>query len=761
MTEERTEISYSELKSPKLQLETLLNSPNIATLLSKDYLDALGKNIVIDVMRDRGTRAEWEQRHAEAIKLALQVKEVKDFPWTNCSNVKFPSLTIAVLQFLARISIMTKGRNLAKVEHIGGDRTGEKALRAKRISRHISLQLTEEDSNWRDSDEQMKFSACLVGSAFKRTTPNLVKGKTISEHVPAMNLIMDYKTKDLDTAWRVTELVPMTENDIQSEVRRGLYLPMDSEAMAVIPSEEYLLQQTQAQAEGIYPKSGDTSDTYEILHHYCWLDLDGDGYKEPYIVHVRHDTGQVLRVVVRFDDTPEMVQRKNDLAIHQLEVNLDKLKTGAQSQEVLQAQSRLERQIEKLRNAPDNGIVSIQPMRYFTRFLFLPSPDGGIYGLGLGALLGPLNAAIDTLFNQLIDAGTMSNTAGGFLGRGAKLKAGKLSFDPFEWKPVDVGGSGLRDNIFPLPVREPSPVLFQLLSLMILYSEKLSGATDIMTGVSPGQNTPAETSRVTVEQGMMLFSGIYNRMYRGFQEELRKIYHINQMFFRFYPSYERLTSGPEALLMPDDYTAGQYYVFPAASPEEVSKSQRREKAGMVLQLSERMSGFDEFLVVRDLLEALDVENAEQIYPDPKGPHAIPPKPNPKLMEIQLQAQRHQDTMKLEYMRLQGDLRLEEAKIAELEAKAAMEMAKADGERVGKEIALLDVQIGAAKTHKEGLIAALEHFRKSIETAGQLQNQARALDIQRAKQGTQNGQQTANAAGTGGMGPPSGNTGQIG
>src|SRR5258706_9432508 len=153
--------------------------------------------------------------------------------------------------------------------------------------------------------------------------------------------------------------------------------------------------------------------------------------------------------------------------------------------------------MDRLAAAPNNHIIRIDPVHYFTKYTFIPSPDGGFYGLGFGALLGPLNQSVDTLVNQLVDAGTMSNSGGGFLARGVKIKGGKSSFDPFEWKPVDSTGDDLRKNIFPLPIREPSNVLFQLLGMLVGYAEKISGATDIMTGVSPGQNTPAETSRNT------------------------------------------------------------------------------------------------------------------------------------------------------------------------------------------------------------------------------------------------------------------------
>lgn len=721
-------------EAPKFPLEKLINSPNVASFLPAQYIADLGMQVVVDTARDRGSRSDWEERHAKAINLALQVQETKSFPWTNCSNVKFPLLTIAVLQFLARISIMTKGPNLATVKVLGPDNTGEKYYQSRRLSQHVSLQLTEEDSNWRDDDEQAKFSACLLGSAFKKTYPDVVQGKNISEHVPAMNLILDYGCKDIDKAQRITHLIPMTGNTLYENARRGIFLEMDEAYNPTIPSESYTLQRTAQEASGIRPGGGDTNDTYEILEQHLWLDLDGDGYKEPYIASVRHDTAQCLRVVARFTDAG-MVHRINDAAVKRLEQQ-------AIVEDNMELKSAMEKQAERLASAADNHIVRIDPQLYFTRLLFIPSPDGGVYGLGLGALLGPMNEAVDTLVNQLVDAGTMSNTAGGFLGRGVKLKGGKNSFDPFEWKPTDSTGNDLRQNIFPLPVRDPSAVLFNLLGMLVTYSEKISGATDIMTGVSPGQNTPAETSRNTVEQGMMLFSGIYARMYRGFTEELRKLMHLNRDFFHLYPTYYEYTNGPDAILLPDDYKKNQTRVFPASSPEAVSSSQKKAKAAVVLQLAQQEPGFNKYLVVRDFLEAHDVDDIDDKYPDPKGKKAIAPPPNLKMEELKLKQQVHTDNMQLAVATLKGELELTQAKIEELSAKATKELAEAKGVDTGHQIAMIEAQIGAAKAHKEGLLGALALMQKTLESNDKLhlQRQQQAHEQKQSQQQQQQQQQ---------------------
>ena len=240
---------------------------------------------------------------------------------------------------------------------------------------------------------------------------------------------------------------------------------------------------------------GMTEEMYKILEQHLWLDLDGDDYAEPYIAFVRLDTKETLRVVARFFDEGDVI-RKYDQRVR----NLKEMRKKAVS--VAESPKEMQDRADELTLSEGNEILRITPVKFFTKYTFIPSPDGGFYDLGFSALLGPVNESVNTMINQLIDSGTMNTTAGGFLGRGVKMKGGQTSFNPFEWKPVDSTGDDLRKSIFPLPVREPSTVLLQLLQILVTYGEKVSGATDIMTGISPGQNTPAETSRNTIEQGI-------------------------------------------------------------------------------------------------------------------------------------------------------------------------------------------------------------------------------------------------------------------
>lgn len=727
----------SEIGKHQRDLSTLINSKNVAELLTQGELDELSKATTLGYLVDMNSRSDWEQRNADAIKLAVQTREVKNFPWTNCSNVKFPLLTIAALQFLARVAVMTKGRGIAKVEVRGPDPKGRKTLQARRLSAHISAQLLEEDVNWMDSDEQAKLSASILGSAFKKTYPDPLTGKVLSEHIPAMDLVMDYFCKDVRKAERITQVLRLSANTVQEKVRQGLFLEgaLDLDPAMDASLNVNLLKATADQAEGIYsPEDASDISPLQVLEQHCWLDLDGDGYKEPYVVTAHQASGKILRVVARFFDSGD-VYRLNDGKVREIEAQL--LAVRALAVPDMAEESRLEKEAERLQHAAGNKIIRIEPLQYFTRYLFIPSPDGGVYGLGLGALLGPVNETCNTLINQLIDAGTMSVTAGGFLGRGVKIKAGKNTFDPFEWKVVDSPGNDLKANIVPLPVREPSAVLFQLLGMLVSYGEKIGSATDAMTGVNPGQNTPAETSRNTVEQGMMLFSGIYNRMYRSFREEIEKFYEFNKLYLEYSPRWAELTQGDAPILAIDDYRTGGFFIKPACSPEAVSQSQQREKAGLVRQAAASEPGFNRYVAMRRFLEAWDIDGIEELYPDPQGPNAIAPPQNPKVelekAKLQQAAKEHEDEMKLEVAQLQDQLRLTEAKIAKLQAEAAKQLAQADGVGTGHEIAMIEAQIGAAKAHRDGMLKSIEMTLKAVGVHQQNKLQAHQMRQEGHKQ----------------------------
>ena len=664
------------------KLEDLVYEPNIAELLSDEQLTTIGSQVVKDFEVDVLSRSAWEKRTEESMKLALQVAEAKNFPWAGASNIKFPLVTIAALQFHARAyPALINGDTPVKCRVIGDDPDGTKHERAERIETHMSYQVMEQDEDWESEMDKALITQPIVGTAFKKSFFDPIKGYNISETILAKDFVVNYWTKSLDTSPRMTHVLYYTKNDIYERVIRKLWLDVGEEKPTIsglLGSGNSNLQAAQNKAQGTTPPQGtDSSTPFEILEQHKLFDFDGDGYEEPYIVHVRRDTRKVARIVARF-----------------LESGIKKNEKGK--------------------------VLSIESEKVFTKYPFIPSPDGGFYDLGFGVLLGPLNESINTLINQLIDAGTMSVTAGGFLSRGIKMRAGNNSFSPNEWKHVDTSGDDLRKGIMPLPVREPSQVLFTLLSLLINYGERTGGAVDILVGENVGQNTPAETSRTMAEEGKKVFHGIFKRTYRSLKQEFRKLYRLNQLHIAEDQLYISEAAG-NGIILVKDYEGASTDVRPSADPSITSDALKLQQAAAVQAAASAKPGlYNAYEAEKRFLKAFKVPEIDVILPDPKGPNAIPaPQPDPKVQVETIRAQTakaQQDLdLKLGLLKLMKDAEISQAKIAKMEAEIAFIGAEIQSVPRDARLNEITTAIALAKERRDGIVSSIETMTKVFDT----------------------------------------------
>jgi chaperonin GroES len=661
----------------KFDISNLVYEANIADLLCKEDLQTIGVQVVKDFDNDLMSRSTWEKRTEASLKLALQVAETKNFPWPNASNIKFPLITIAALQYHARSYPVLIDSNLpVKCRVVGDDKDGQRALRSSRVEQHMSYQLLEEDEDWEAEMDKVLITQPIVGCAFKKTYYDPIRKHNISENVLAKDLVVNYWTKSLETANRVTHVLQMTRNEIYERVARGLWLDVSEgrqqQDVSIVMGNG--LQQAQDKAQGMTPPlPNDSSTPIEMLEQHCHIDFDDDGYAEPYIVYVRRDNKQVARIVARYTDKDIERNKKGDV------------------------------------------ILSIKAEQYFTKYPFVPSPDGGFYDLGFGVLLGPLNESINTIVNQLVDSGTMANTAGGFLSRGIKLRGGNYNFNPMEWKHVDTTGDDLRKGIVPLPVREPSQVLFTLLNLLINYGERIGGSVDILSGQNPGQNTPAETTRTMAEQGMKIFNGIFKRTHRSLKQEFRKLYRLNQIFVNEDTEYVSNATS-QGLVLASDYIGPVTDVMPTADPSITSDSQRLNQAMAIAQRVAATPGlYNRYEVENTFLKAIKVTNIEKLLPDPKGPNAVPVPPNPKLQieEMKMKSKQAEGdlAMKMGLLKLMGEAELNQAKIKKLEAEAeSIKIGIAtEGEKM--RIQEINTSIALQRERREGILSSIDTMSK--------------------------------------------------
>jgi chaperonin GroES len=440
---------------------------------------------------------------------------------------------------------------------------------------------------------------------------------------------------------------------------------------------------------------------FTFLEQHLLLDLDGDGYQEPYIATVEIGSRKLVRLVTR-------VERMQDISKNH-----------------------------------KGEIITIKATEYFTKYGFIPSPDGSVYDIGFGVLLGPLNESTNSIINQLLDAGTMATTGGGFLGRGAKIRGGSYTFSPLEWKRVDSTGDDLRKNIVPLEVREPSNVLFQLLSLIINYTGRISGATETMVGENPGQNTPAQTTQTMIEQGSKVYSAIFKRVWRSMKEEFKKWYILNAIYMPERQVYGAVGNGQIATR--DDYLGDPSQIAPVADPNITSEVMRMQQATMLVQRASATPGYNRDLVERNFLQAMHAPNIDNLYP---GVQKTGAPQDVKLQIEQMKQKAHAAKLEFEKMKfilgLQEEMKMNQAKIIELNAKAALEMESAGGVKTGHQIAMFEAAIGAMKVHNENVHKQIELMLKGTENGDNGTDTGGGAVPSLA--GTPNNQETPNVSG---------------
>lgn len=672
----------------KLSLDTILSSPNLAEELSDKDLACISGYCVAGFETDLSSREAWEVRMTDAMKLALQLKEEKNFPWQGASNVKFPLITIAAIQYHARAyPTLVKAPDLVRFQTWGADPEGLLAKNGTLIGQHMSWQCLEEDKNWESETDRALLVQPILGSVFKKSYFDSIKGHNVSEMVLPADFVVNYWTKDLDTSPRMTHIQYYFGNDFRENEVRGLWKEYtgDTYYNNNTPSKLGPLAEARDQMQGSEQPSDDYEQPICVLEMCTWCDLDGDGYKEPYTITFRHDNGKILRIKARFfeiDITYGEGKRSNDIA-------------------------------------------HIKAENPYTKIPFIPSPDGGFYDLGFGVLLGPINQAIDSSINQLIDAGTMSNAGGGFLGRGVRVKGGSYSFTPNEWKRVDSTGDDLRANIFPLPVREPSATLFQLLSLLISYGEKIAGATEATSGENVGQNTKVGTMESMLEQGLQIFNGIYKRTWLAFKCEFRKLYNLNKLFLEKNSAFISLQDAQQKQILQEAYKLPDTALTPAADPVYMSRTQRQRQAQIVRAASLEKPLYNNLALERWYLETLEVPAIDSILlkeePQPGPPPAV------QVAQIKAQAQAQKDQAQLEHDReaaiselqlklveMQNEADLNQAKAVELQAKAVLAIEMAGTAQSDALLAEINSQIGLAKVHHENTSKVMDSVLKLKE-----------------------------------------------
>lgn len=653
--------------------DRLCREPNLTSHFSEEDLQRLGEWVWEGYEADERSRAVWLRRSESGMDLAVQLQKEKNFPWPGAANVSFPLVTIAAIEFHSRAYPALIDGKPVKVSQPGPDPQGTAKAEAELIGDYMSYQVMEEDEGWEEGHDRGLLQEAIVGSVFAKTMRLEREDRNDTQMVSARDFVMNYYTKDVNQCQRKTHRIYLSRNDVWERVQGGVFCNFLDEPwyqQVHLPEHQPGTQDADKRT-GMTEPEADELTPLLFLEQHVWVDLDKDGYAEPYIITVEATSHCVARITARWE-RPDCVERLN------------------------------------------GKVLRIRATEYFTKYELLPSPDNGAYGIGFGIILGPLNEAVNSLVNQLLDSGTMANAAGGFLSRGVKIRGGVYSFAPFEWNRVDCSPEDLKNGIYPLPVRDPSQTLFSLLSYLVQYAQRIPGATETLAGENPGQNTKNGTMQEMVAQGMTIYQGIFKRQWRCMRQEFQKHFILNGLFIK--PEGKQFGS---ATITRSMFLGNPSRIRPAADPHVSSETMRIQKANLIAERARAVPGYDIPACEKNLLSVLHVEGVEVLYP---GPDKVPPLPNPKVQVEQLKLQSRQMELQQEQqqfiLQLQEQQKVNSANIIKLMAQAEALAAQADSDKQGHTIALIDSMIAAEKLRQEQTQSRIDSMLKMIELSNE-------------------------------------------
>ena len=557
----------------EVQAEMYDHNANLAEILDDSVLGTLSSELRDKVDDDKESREDWEEAIAKGLKLLGVNYEERNEPFLGASGVHHPLLSEAVTQFQAQAyKEMLPAGGPVKTQVIGAA-TQVTEDQAQRVKDFMNYQITEIMEEYDPDTDQMLFYLPLTGSTFKKVYFDAGKQRAVSKFVPAEDLIVPYSASDLNTAERVTHVVRMTENELRKLQVAGVY--RDIELQAGDEDDESSIRQTGNELQGVRPSYGD--DVHTLLEIHTEIDLEGfedideggepTGVKLPYIVTVDEDSGQVLSVVRNY------------------------------------------RQADPLR----------RKRQFFTHFKFLPG--FGFYGFGLLHTIGGLSRAATSILRQLIDAGTLSNLPAGFKARGVRIRNDDEPLAPGEFRDIDAPGGDLRNALMPLPYKEPSGTLAQLLGVIVDSGRRFAQVADAKIADANAQ-APVGTTVALIEQGSKIISSIHKRLHYGQKQEFRLLAEVFADNPMPYPYFVGQNIPPE--IMQQDFD-GRVDILPVSDPSIFSMSQRLSLAQTQMQLAAQAPQLhNQYEAYRRMYDALDVKNIDAILPPPQPPQPIDP-----------------------------------------------------------------------------------------------------------------------------------------
>lgn len=665
---------------PQTFIQYVLGSENIAADMDEDTLKSIAQDVVADYELDKDSMADWTAQMERGVELAKLVKQDKTHPFEGAANVKYPLVARAALQFNARsYPAIVPGDRVVKARVWGDDPDGSKAARADRTSEHMSWQLAADIPEWEASTDKLLVQLPVVGEMFRKWWRDPATGKPRCRLIKPGCLIVNSNVEDMTQAPRMTEELALYPHEIKTRIKAKKFANF-----------EY--------TDDAQDKQG----PQDFLEQHTRLDLDDDGYFEPYVVTVHKDTQKVVRIVADFTERDVSFETQPQ-PVPQTAPVMDPM-TGQPAIDPMTGQPIMQASIQ-MQEVPV-GILAIERGTHFVDFEFMPSMDGGFHGTGLGLLLGDLSESVNSIINMMLDAGHYAALGGGWIGSEMRMKGGSQRMRPGEFKMVPSNGQDIRSAIVEKTFPGPDAVLFQLMGVLIEAGEQVSSTSAIMTGDSGGQNMQPTTLMALIEQGMKVFTAVYKRIFRSLKKEFALIARMNAEGLSP-QEYNAFHDGQEQFDPQQDYASIGMDIQPVADPNSVIKSAELAKAQVVLQMAE--SGLvDRAEAVRRVTEALDIEDSD----------ALQPQVDPAQQAMQAQMMQMQAAAaEADIVQKQVDIQLTLAKVNSERAKAMKDLSEIEQEERAQRLDAMKMVLEDEQKRLASLLQGVGRLERQRDNAG--------------------------------------------
>jgi len=538
---------------------------NLADILPDDILNPIGSEMVSNYLDYKSSRKDWEQSYTQGLDLLGFKYENRTEPFQGASGATHPVLAEAVTQFQAQAYKELLPSDGPVRTQIIGVKNQQTESQSQRVKDYMNYLIMDQMKEYEEEFDAMLFHLPLAGSTFKKVYYDVPLGRVVSKFVPADELVVPYTATSIDDAEAVIHVVKMSENELRKQQVNGFYVDVDLAPPSSV--EQNSVEKKEKELDGT-KKSGKQETIYTLLECHVNLDLEGfedqgqdgpTGIKLPYIVTVEEGSRTVLAIRRNYAPTD---LKKNKI-------------------------------------------------QYFVHFKFLPGL--GFYGFGLIHMIGGLSRTATSALRQLLDAGTLSNLPAGFKQRGVRVRDEASPIQPGEFKDVDAPGGSLRDAFFPLPYKEPSATLLQLMGVVVSAGQRFAAIADMQVG-DGNQAAAVGTTVALLERGSRVMSAIHKRCYAAMKDEFKLLAKVVSQYLP--PEYPYDVVGGARNIKQADFD-DRIDVVPVADPNIFSMSQRISLAQTQLQLATSNPQIHNlYQVYRNMYEAIGVKNVDAVLPPP-------------------------------------------------------------------------------------------------------------------------------------------------